>query len=145
MGVMKNGRRDRRSGMAMVEMVIVAPVLCMLIFAIAEFGVMFRQYQLVSNAAREGARLSVVFRNPCDGATVQNEVVTAVQTYFQNSTGGLNLPAGQISVAGQCGGPDTNSTVQVTWPHTFNIVPNFAPSVNPTISLVGSSVMRNEG
>jgi hypothetical protein len=48
----------------MLEMVIVAPVLLLLLFAIAEFGIAFAQWQTLSNAAREGARVGVVFRDP---------------------------------------------------------------------------------
>jgi Flp pilus assembly protein TadG len=67
--------------MAMVEMVIIAPLLLMLIFAIAEFGVMFGRWQNLSNAAREGARTAVVFRTACNSTTVETEVRTRVKTY----------------------------------------------------------------
>ena len=43
----------------MVEMVFVTPLLMMLMFGIAEFGVAFGQWQTLSNAVREGARAGI--------------------------------------------------------------------------------------
>ena len=50
--------------MAMVEMVFVLPLLLLLVFAIAEFGLMFNRWLTLSNAVREGARGGVVYRGP---------------------------------------------------------------------------------
>ncbi len=144
MGVDKHdARRERRTGMAMVEMVIVAPLLLGMIFAIAEFGVMFGQWQTLTNAAREGARLAIVFRNPCVVGTVQTDAETAVQNYAAGA--GLTIPTSDISIAGQCGVTDSTTTVTVTFAYQFTVLPNFSGSVNPTWNLVGTSTMRNEG
>ena len=67
--------------MAMVELIIILPLLMMLLFAITEFGVMFGRWQNLSNAAREGARTAVVFRTTCTTATVESEVRTTVKNY----------------------------------------------------------------
>ena len=42
----------RRSGMAMVEFVLILPALLVILFGILEFGVLFFQWQTLSNAAR---------------------------------------------------------------------------------------------
>jgi Flp pilus assembly protein TadG len=141
MGV-KNGQR-RRQGMAMVEMVIIAPLLLMLIFAIAEFGVMFGRWQNLSNAAREGARTAVVFRTACNSTTVETEVRTRVKTYAASL--GMAVADGDITVTGACAGANTNAVVNVTHAHTFSVLPNLATSLSSAINLVGSSTMRNEG
>ncbi len=127
----------------MVEMVIVLPLLLMTLFAIMEFGVLFGRWQTVTNAAREGARTAVVFRIDCDTDAVRTEVKDVVKNYA--SSIGITLVDTDISVNGICGAKNTSSTVIVTLPYTFTILPGFAPSVNPTIDLVGNSVMRNEG
>jgi Flp pilus assembly protein TadG len=129
--------------MAMVEFVIILPILLMLVFAIIEFGVLFGRWQTVSNAAREGARTAVVFRSGCNAAAVESEVRTRVKNYA--SPLGIALTDGQIAVSGVCGASTTSSTVTVTLPYTFHVLPGFATSVNPTINLLGNSVMRNEG
>lgn len=132
-----------RNGMAMVELVIILPILLMLLFGIVEFGVLFGRWQTLSNAAREGARTAVVFRSDCVAATVDAEVRQRVKDYAAPL--GIVLTDGDISVSGTCGASTTNSTVTVTLPFEFEVLPGFATSVNPTIDLVGNSVMRNEG
>ncbi len=129
--------------MAMVEMVIVLPLLLMILFGIMEFGVVFGRWQTVTNAAREGARTAVVFRIDCDVDAVRIEVKDVVKNYASGI--GITLTDTDITVAGVCGAKNTSSSVNVSVPYTFTILPGFAPSVNPTIDLVGNSVMRNEG
>ena len=137
-------RRTRaRSGMAMVEMVIITPLLLMMIFAIVEFGVMFGRWQTLTNAAREGARTAIVYRVPCDAATVTDEVRARVRDYAASL--GITLTDAEITLTGACGGTDTTSVVNVTSPYSFRVLPGFASAVNPTLNLVGNSTMRNEG
>ncbi len=127
----------------MLEMVIVLPFLLLLLFSLVEFGIMFGRYLVVNNAAREGARTAIVYRTDCNAATVENEVVTTVQNY--TSALGLSIPIGDISAAGLCGGPGSQSTVTVTLPFTFQVLPGIAASIGPTIDLTTASAMRNEG
>ncbi|MEN8182057.1 MAG: TadE/TadG family type IV pilus assembly protein [Myxococcota bacterium] len=128
--------------MATVEFVIILPVLLLVLFAIVEFGILFGRWQTLSNAAREGARTAIVFRTNCDVATVETEVRTVVKNYA--SALGIVLQDTDIAVTGACGLTGTQSDVQVDWPYAFRVVPGFS-GVNPTINLVGKSVMRNEG
>ncbi len=127
----------------MVEMVIVLPLLLMTLFAVIEFGVVFGRWQTVTNAAREGARKAVVFRTNCVAGDVETEVKNTVKNYASGI--GITLLDTNIDVQGACGSKDTSSTVSVTLPYTFAVLPGFAASVSPTITLVGNSVMRNEG
>jgi len=127
----------------MVEFVIILPVLMMLVFAIVEFGVLFGQWQTLSNAAREGARTAVVFRSGCNASAVEAEVRQRVKDYAAPL--GIVLGDGDITVSGVCGDSTTSSTVTATLPYEFKVLPGFAASVSPTIDLVGNSVMRNEG
>lgn len=130
--------------MAMVEMVIILPVLLMMLFAIAEFGVIFAQWQTLTNAAREGARDAIVYRKaPCDIPTVEGEVRTTVKNYAASA--GIVLADGDIDVTGACGALNTDTAVNVTHTYTFTVLPNFAASLNPTVNLSASATMRNEG
>ena len=136
----KLSRRTR--GMAMVEMVFVLPLLILLVFAIAEFGLMFSRWLTLSNAVREGARVGVVFRGTCTAATVEQEIRDQVQTYAR--AGGIPLNGSDtnaVQVNGVCGGAGTQLTVDATYPFPINIP--FAQV--PTIPLSYSSTMRNEG
>lgn len=133
----------RASGMAMVEMVIILPLLLMLLFAIAEFGLLLTKWQTLTNAAREGAREAVVFRTNCDSGTVESEVRTTVKDYA--AAGGVVLTDADIAVAGACGAVNTDTSVDVDHIYTFIVLPGFAASLNPSVTLSSSATMRNEG
>lgn len=136
-------KRQRIRGMAMVELMIILPLLLLLLFAITEFGVMFGRWQNLSNAAREGARTAVVFRTTCTASTVETEVRDTVKSYA--SSLGMTVLDSDIIVTGACAGANTNSIVTVTHAYSFSVLANLAPSLSSTINLVGSSTMRNEG
>ena len=52
--------RPRDSGQSLVEFAIVLPILLALLVGIFEFGVAWNRKQVLTNAAREGARLAVL-------------------------------------------------------------------------------------
>ena len=56
-------------GAEIIEMAIVAPIFAMLLAAMFDFGFLFRNWELVTNAAREGARVGVLPAYACDGST----------------------------------------------------------------------------
>ena len=68
-----------RRGAATVEMALIAPVILTLIFGSIEFGRMMIVLEIVTNAAREGARRAVVA-----GAN-DTQVFTTVDTYLSQS------------------------------------------------------------
>jgi Flp pilus assembly protein TadG len=57
--------RKNRRGAAAVEFAIVAPIFFLLVFGMIEYGRMIMVQQVITNAAREGARTAVL-----DGATI---------------------------------------------------------------------------
>jgi Flp pilus assembly protein TadG len=65
-------------GQAFVEFTIVLPILVLLIFGITQFGLAFRNYLAITDAARVAARAAAVKRTtgPCTAATnaIQNTV-----------------------------------------------------------------------
>jgi Flp pilus assembly protein TadG len=62
-------RRDQ--GQAFVEFAIVLPILVLLVFGITQFGMAFRNYLAITDAARVAARAAAVKRtsSPCTAAT----------------------------------------------------------------------------
>jgi Flp pilus assembly protein TadG len=69
------GKANRR-GASAVEFAIVAPIFFMVVLGIIEFGRMSMVQQIITNAAREGARVGVL-----DGSTFDS-VNTKVQQYL---------------------------------------------------------------
>ena len=53
-------RRERTAGQAMVEFAVVVPLLFLLVLATFEAGRFIFHYELLNNAAREGARFAIV-------------------------------------------------------------------------------------
>jgi len=88
-------RRAPRSGAALVEFAVVAPVFFLLIFGLLEFGRMVMCYQVMTNAVREGARVATV---PGTTSTdVTSQVNAALANGFVNgatvTVTPSNLPA----------------------------------------------------
>lgn len=123
--------------MAMVEMVFVLPLLILLVFAIAEFGLMFSRWLTLSNAVREGARAGVTFDSPCVPANVTTRATDAVVSYAQ--AGGLPITDADVTVSGQC---DDENPLVVFADYNFKLNIPFA-SIN-TVNLHYASSMRNE-
>ena len=98
--------RQRRHGAAVVEMALILPVFIMLVFGVIEFGRAMMISQLVTNSARDGARLAIL-----DGST--NQTVSTAVTDFLNQSVGLN-PADvtvTITVTAGPGNPDPGNDV----------------------------------
>ncbi len=97
--------RDRR-GAALVEMAIVLPVFLMVVLGIIEFGRAMMVSNLLTNAARDGARLAIVT------GTSNSQVTSAVQQFLTESVG--NVPEGTvitITVTEATGNPETGNDV----------------------------------
>ena len=107
-------KRRGEAGTSVVEMAFVLPLLLLCLFAIGDFGVAFTRWNSLTNAVREGARVGVVFRDPCDAATVTAEVQNTVTTFAASS--GLDGATVTTTVTNACGGVDTPLTVTATAP-----------------------------
>ena len=126
--------------MAMVEMVFVLPLLILIVFAIAQFGLMFSRWLTLSNAVREGSRMVVTFRGqPCNAGTVTTQVKNRVVNYAR--AGGLPLTTGAVNVTPPpCQPQGTQVTVDATYQFPINIpFARIAP-----VNLYYSSSMRQE-
>ena len=71
-------RRNRR-GAAAVEFAVVSPVLFLLVFGMIEYGRMVMVQQVITNAAREGARKGVL------DASTTSDVTTVVSNYLTSA------------------------------------------------------------
>lgn len=80
---------SRRRGAVTVELALVLPIFLTLVFGIIEFGRGFMVGQLVTNAAREGARRAIV-----DGST-NSDVTSYIQNFMHTSS---NVATADVSV-----------------------------------------------
>ena len=115
-------RRYRsEEGANLVEFALVLPVLLLVLLGIVDMGFMFQRYEVVTNAAREGARLAVL---PGYGtADVQSRVVAYVSAGRVPTTGtnpDVLVEDVSIPVSGR---PSMSAKrVTVTYTYTFQFL-----------------------
>jgi Flp pilus assembly protein TadG len=68
--------RDKERGAALIEFVLVLPLLLLLIFGIIEFSVMFYDKAVITNASREVARDFAIYRQTAVNKAYYNAIVT---------------------------------------------------------------------
>ena len=143
-------RRDRRRGVAAVEFAFVMPAILALLVGIWELGRLIEIQQLMTNAAREGARLAVVSTNSTSGVTtsqIQSTVTgflagqtvnnLAVQVYQADPTTGNNVGTWNSAPFG------SNIAVQVDLDYVPIVPVNLGITPN-TLHLTAKSMMRCE-
>ncbi|MGE3179931.1 MAG: TadE/TadG family type IV pilus assembly protein [Vicinamibacterales bacterium] len=124
-------RRRADRGAALIEAAITLPLVLLVSVGIFEFGRAFQTWQVITNAAREGARVAVL-PNPAAGAVEAR--VTAYLTSGQLPNAGSAQVTVNRNATIDIGGTNASASV-VTVQYPFNFV-----VLNPVARLVvGSS------
>jgi Flp pilus assembly protein TadG len=95
---------DQR-GAELIEMAIVTPILLMILAGIFDFGFLFRGWEVVTNAAREGARVGVLPDYDCD-PDMPDDIEDRVDAYMgaagfsDPSAYTVTINAGTVTTAG---------------------------------------------
>jgi Flp pilus assembly protein TadG len=63
--------QNRQRGAVLVELAVVMPILLFLFVGVVDYGLILREYQILQNGAREGARLSMLPAYKIEGTTAQ--------------------------------------------------------------------------
>jgi len=134
-------KRRAQAGTTTVEAAIVLPLMLMLVFGIAEFGIAFTRWNSLTNAVREGARVGVVFRSPCDDVPVRALVKTTVSNFAASS--GIDPVTITTNVTGACTGTGTQLIVDAKVPYNYVALAALA-GLAPSVNLSARTVMRNE-
>lgn len=136
--MLRGRRRDR--GQGLVEFALVSPFLLLLILGIVDFARAWSAYEVITYAARMGARMAVV-DNP---ETTKEDVIQAIENSL--SRGSLDPDAASIEVNGFRAGRGTPAEVLIDYPYTLAFVGRFLDWLNSSEDLVLSTefVMRNE-
>ena len=141
---MKRMRSEK--GAALLEAAVTVPIILLLSVGIFEFGRAYQTQQVLTNAAREGARVAVI------EGTTDAEVRTRVQNYL--TSGGLKTLSDSqivISRAVALTPSSTASTVEIDYPFEFMVLNPVVRLIAPTDSTTGAPItmkaatlMRNE-
>lgn len=81
-----------KRGTSVVEFAIILPVLMVIVFGIIEFGILFYNKAVITNASREGARFGIVQANV---RPTLSDITAVVNSYCSNNLlfGSTTLPA----------------------------------------------------
>lgn len=126
-------RLRNQKGAALLETAITLPLVLLVCVSIFEFGRAFQTWQVLTNAAREGARVAIL------SASTDAQVKDAVVNYMKN--GQLSAAAtASVSVERTVpfGASNTASRVTVSYPFNFMVL-------NPVMRLVDGSSTTGQG
>jgi hypothetical protein len=140
---MRTRLRNER-GAALLETAITVPIILLIAVGIFEFGRAYQTQQVLTNAAREGARQAVI-----EGVS-DAQVTSIVRNYLTG--GGLTAvdPAIDHMVSLVGGGCPCGSRVTITYPFNFIVLQPVARLVvrsstaGAPITMQASALMRNE-
>ncbi|MDQ3421172.1 MAG: pilus assembly protein [Acidobacteriota bacterium] len=139
-------RLRNQKGAALLETAITLPLVLLVCVSIFEFGRAYQTWQVLTNAAREGARVAVL------SESTDAQVKSAVKAYMQ----GGQLPSFDIAnVAVERTVPfatsNTASRVTISYPFKFTVlnpvmrlVKSGATAGQGTTTMVSVALMRNE-
>lgn len=118
MATLTNRSKRGERGQAIVELALTLPLLLLVVLGVFDFGLMFQRFEVVTNAAREGARVAVLPDYSTAQATIhaQNYLTAGGVTGTVVATCGGAQVAGQICVSVVAG----TTTIATTPAKTVN-------------------------
>jgi Flp pilus assembly protein TadG len=141
------------SGAEVIEFGLTLPLMLLVVLGIIEFGFLFREYEIVTNAAREGARIAVLPTYSQTAAARTNNATARAKQYLTNA--GLDQSLANVTVgapvsdvlAAPATGCVWSVPVTVTYPHPVpflqGIMSYFRVSIGP-MTVRATSQMRTE-
>ncbi len=120
------------NGQSIVELALILPVFTIILFGIIEFGRLWMTVNVMSGAAREGARV----------AAVSGTNFTQARTTALNVLSSGNISGASVSISG----PNSASEIRVTVSLTYTTITGaIIPGLNRNLQLSRSATMRWEG
>src|SRR5215470_8480875 len=139
----------REEGAALLEMAVVLPLLLFLSVAIFEFGRAYQTWQVLTNAAREGARVAVL--PGVNDAPVRDRVKTYIAAGQLGTVADSAITVNRsTTVTIGAGVTAPASLVQIQYPFTFIVMQPVAnllvngSTVGSAMTIQTSATMRNE-
>ena len=134
-------RQLNERGAAAAEFALLLPVLLTILFGIIEFGMIMYSREVVTNAAREGARAGITQGPP---KLTTTDIINIADGYLTNT--GINPANVTFTVVGAGLTNPNTQTVTATYPYNFLIpwIPAIVPGVPNPLTIQAQTVMRHE-
>jgi Flp pilus assembly protein TadG len=133
---------DNERGASAVEFAIVLPVLVIMVFGIIEFGIVFYNKAMITNACREAARAAIVYRTPLlDATEMQTEIDSVVAAYLTNPNDPTKtilipentpIPVASLPNNKTCATAGQELNVTLSYDHSFIALPNWFDTIKIT-------------
>ena len=140
--------RGEDSGIAVIELALVAPILALIIVAIVDFGLAYARQMTLANGVRAGVQYAMV-RRPVQGNTgaIAQTVADNAGVALANvevswvctcSDSGGAAPTCSVS---ECGGADVNHSIRIAVTESYTMILSYPGMSNP-ISLGDQVLLR---
>lgn len=138
-------RLRNQRGAALIETAVTIPLVLLVSVSIFEFGRAYQTWQVLTNAAREGARISILTEQ------TDTQVTAAVRNYM--TSGRLpSAASAPINIERNVAfGGNTASRITINYPFNFMVLSPVARLVqrtsnlgNGTLTMSAVAMMRNE-
>ncbi len=132
--------RTDRSGQAVVEFALLAPILLLIVIGIVEFARAWSAHHAIADIAREGARLSAIASPTIDASAARDSMIAKL------NHAGLNGTSATITVDDSGDERGQPSTVYIEYPYTLSWLAPFMrwTTGEESITLKSRIIMRNE-
>jgi Flp pilus assembly protein TadG len=137
----RTARDSSRAGQALVEFAIVVPILLLILLGIVDFARAWNVYEVLTDAAREGAREWVVD----NGKDWDVDIVPIIQA--AGARAGIAIDASDVTKTEPDGpGKGNPAVVRIEYQHRLNWVGIFMGMAqgDRDLTLITEFVMRNE-
>ena len=135
-------------GQAMLEVALTLPLLLLVAVGIFEFGRAYQTWQILTNAAREGARIAVL--PGIDDDAVEDRVHEYLEAGLIPDPDDADVAIDRDTTVEIGGGSASASRVDVSYPFTFIVLQPVAQlvvgdsEVGAALMMTTSATMRNE-
>jgi Flp pilus assembly protein TadG len=142
-------RYRNERGAELIEFALILPLILILLMGIFDFGLAFQRYEVITNAAREGARLGSL-----QAAYSDDDIKVRVNAYCTSSGLPGGCPVGSATTVNRnvpidVGGGVNQSGIQVVvrYNHSFSFLGPILSLIGGSmgsVNLTAASTMRNE-
>jgi Flp pilus assembly protein TadG len=126
------------AGAELIEFGLTLPLLLLVVLGMIEFGFVFQQYEVVTNAAREGARIAILPTYAVTQTDRENNAKARINQYLTGA--GLTYSLATVTVGAPVATPLALPAVGCVWTVPVTVVyPHPVPFIGGIVTYFGGS------